>query len=84
MPHHRYLHDQLLCNSIKVIYCRWGEILKVTQQTTEGDPTAIEAYNFDMLPLIRFLLEFINLNEMNVKEVAFADDFSVAGSLSSI
>ena len=37
-----------------------------------------------ILPLIKFLLEFINLNEMNTKEVVFADDFSVAGSLNCI
>ena len=53
----------------------------MTQKTTEGDPTAIKAYTFGMLSLNKFLLKFINLNEMNVKEVAFADDFFVAGSL---
>ena len=42
------------------------------------------ANTLGILPLIKFLLEFINLNEMNVKEVVFADDFSVAGSLNSI
>ena len=30
------------------------------------------------------MLKFINLNQMNAKEVVFADDFSVAGSLNSI
>ena len=35
------------------------------------------ANTLGILPLIKFLLEFINLNEMNVKEVVFADDFSV-------
>ena len=52
-----------------------GEILS-SEGTTQGHPTA--------LSLIKFLLEFINLNEMNAKEVVFADDFSVAGSLNSI
>ena len=42
------------------------------------------AYALDTLPLIKLLLEFINLNKMNAKEVAFADGFSVAGSLNSI
>ena len=42
------------------------------------------ANTLGILPLIKFLLEFINLNEMNTKEVVFADDFSVAGSLNSI
>ena len=53
----------------------------MTQKTTEGDPTATEAYTFGMLSLNKFLPKFINLNEMNVKEAAFADDFFVAGSL---
>ena len=37
----------------------------------------------DILPLIKFLLEFINLNEMNVKEAAFTDNFYIAGNLNS-
>ena len=52
--------------------------------TTYGDPTAIGAYALGILPLIKFLLEFINLNEMNAKEVVFADHFSVARNLNSI
>ena len=44
----------------------------------------MKAYAWGILPLIKFLLEFINLNEMNAKEVVSADDFSVAGSLNSI
>ena len=35
-------------------------------------------------PLIKYLFEFISLNEMNAKEVVFADGSSVAGSLNSI
>ena len=35
------------------------------------------AYVLGILPLIKFLLGFINLNEMSTKEVAFADDFSL-------
>ena len=42
------------------------------------------AYALSILPLIKFLLEFINLNKMNAKKVVFADDFSFAGSLNSI
>ena len=60
-----------------------AEILS-SDGTTKGDPTAMGAYALGVLTLIKFLLEVNNLNEMNAKEVVFANDFSVAGSLNSI
>ena len=55
-----------------------------SEETTQGDTTTIGAYALDLLQLIKFLLEFINLNEMNTKQVAFADDLSVSISFNSI
>ena len=46
--------------------------------------TAMGAYALGILSLIKFLLQFIKLNEINAKEVIFADNFSVAGNLNSI
>ena len=60
-----------------------GEILS-SEETTQGDPTAMGAYVLGILPIMKFLLEFIDLNEMNARKVVFADDFSVADNLNSI
>ena len=60
-----------------------GEILS-KERTTQGDATAMGAYELGILPLIHFLLEFISINHLSAKEVAFADDFTVAGKLTSI
>ena len=55
-----------------------GYLLSVRDRwTTQGDLTAMRTYAW----VIKFLLEFTNLNEMNSKEVVFADGFSVVGSL---
>ena len=51
---------------------------------TQGDPTTTGVYASGILPLIHFLLEFISINRLSAKEVVFADDFTVAGKLTSI
>ena len=60
-----------------------GEMLS-SEETTQGDSTAMRAYALGILPLIKLFLEFIDLNDINPKKVVFLDDFSVAGSLNSI
>ena len=54
------------------------------KRVAQGDPTSMGAYALRILPLLQFLLDFISVNELHTKEVAFADDFTVAGKLSSI
>ena len=51
-----------------------GKILS-GEGTNQGDPAATGAYLLGILPLIQFLLEFINLNEVNAKEVVSAGEF---------
>ena len=60
-----------------------GELLS-KEGTTQGDPAAMRAYALGILPLIHFLLAFISINHLSTKEVAFADDFTVAGKLTSV
>ena len=51
---------------------------------TQGNLTAMEAYALCVLPLIKVLLEFINLSEINANEVTFADGLSLTCTLNSI
>ena len=44
----------------------------------------MDVYALAILPLLQFLLDFTLVNKLNAKEVAFADNFTVAGKLSSI
>ena len=43
------------------------------ERTTQGDPTAMAAYTLGVTPLIHFLLEYVSMNNLRCKEVAFAD-----------
>ena len=52
--------------------------IKSRERTTQEDPTAKGTYELVVTPLIHFLREFIFMNEHRGKEVAFADNFTVA------
>ena len=53
--------------------------IKSREGTIQGDPTSVGAYALDVTHLNHFLSKFIFINEHRSKEVAFVDDFTVAG-----
>ena len=62
-----------------------GELIS-KEGTKQGEPTSMRTYALGILPLLQFLLNFISVNELNAKEVAFVDGYlrMVTGELSSI
>ena len=57
---------------------------KSREGTIQGEPTAMGAFTPGVIPLIRFLSNLIFIGEARSKEVAFADDFTVAGNVNKI
>ena len=49
-----------------------------------GEEELMGVYALGILPLLQFLLDFTSASELNAKEVAFANEFAVAGKLSNI
>ena len=52
--------------------------------TTQGDPTSMGAYALGILPMLHSLLDFVLINNLQTREIAFADDLKVAGKLTDI
>ena len=52
--------------------------------TIQGDPTAMAAYALGVTQLIQNLLDITSSNKLYSKEIAYADDFTVAGSIKDI
>ena len=58
--------------------------IKSKQGTAQDDPTAMETYALGVTPLIDFLHEYVSMSDHRCKEVAFADDFTIAGKIEGI
>ena len=68
----------------RLFFILGGKELIAKEGTTQGDPTAMAAYAIGITPLLKLLHDFILMNISMSKEVAFADDFTVAGKISEI
>ena len=61
-----------------------GKEILSNEGTTQGDPTSMAAYAIGVTPLLRLLYDQTRTQNHTLKEVAFADDFTVAGNISEI
>ena len=66
------------------LYIIGGSKILSKEGTTQGDPTAMAAYAIGVTPLLHFFHNFILSNVHHTKEVAFSDDFTIAGKISEI
>ena len=58
-----------------------GKVILSKEGTTQGVSTSMGIHALVVTPLFDFLHEFILINEHISKEVAFADDLTVAGNI---
>ena len=78
-----HVYRTITCDLLDCLSSGGRELLS-KEGTTQGDPTSMGAYTLGTLPLLQFLLDFISVNDLNAKEVGFADDFTFAAKLSGI
>ena len=55
--------------------------IKSKEGTTQGDPMTMAAFAFGVTPLIHFLHNYVSINNHICKEVAFADNVTIAGKI---
>ena len=62
-----------------------GTKIQSAEGTTQGDPVTVLIYALSVIPLMLMVLEITNTNtNSDAKMVAYIDDFSAAGSISSL
>ena len=83
MSHHLNVYFRLLFGNSKTFLID-SKDMKFKEGTIEGDRTVIGAYALRVTRLLHFLHEFILVNKQGCQELAFADDFFVAGKIKEI
>ena len=73
----------MLCRTRKALHFWWTEIIS-KEGTIQGDPNSMGAYALGILTMLHSLLDFVLTNDLQIREVAFADDLTVAGKLADI
>ena len=62
-----------------------GTEIKSSEGTTQGDPVAMPIYALGVIPIMLIVLQITNTKtNFDAKMVAYADDFSAAGLISSL
>ena len=62
-----------------------GTEIKSSEGTTQGDPVTMPIYALGVIPIMLIVLQITNTKtNFDAKMVAYADDFSAAGSISSL
>ena len=61
-----------------------GTEIRSNMGTTQGNPVAMGIYATGIAPLIMMMIELVTTRCDDIKMVAFADDFSAAGKLTSL